>query len=423
MRIPLRSSRQDHRRSRGQSLVEFALVAPVLLLLMLVAIDFGRVFLGWVNLQQMTRIAAGYASEHASAWGVPGDATERARYQTKVQNDARQINCDLPTPLPDPVIPSGTALGAPVSVDLSCEFSIITPIISSILGNTILVSAQTTYPIREGAVAVVPGGGAPIVVPPEALFAATPHSGWAPLPVTFTDLSLNSPTSWSWDFEVGATSGTGTPSVNLGTSLAEGPHTVTYDCVGVPGDTCTFSASLGVGNAGGTDSVTQTDVITVTVPPATGPLADFSVTPSTGVEPLSVNFAFIDRRSGTVTYTSYEWDFTNDGTFDATGPTASRTYPTQGSYDVTLRVTDSAGATQTLTKLGAVVVAERLCIVPDFANVRRNSAQALWNAAGFTTTVSFLSGNGNYDIQSQTLVGGLIDPQPNGCASTITVGP
>src|SRR4026209_236696 len=96
--------RRRRKRTRGQSLVEFALVAPVLLLLMLVAIDFGRVFLGWVNLQQMTRIAAGYASDHASAWGVPGDATERARYQTKVTNDAKLINCDLPTPLPEPVI-------------------------------------------------------------------------------------------------------------------------------------------------------------------------------------------------------------------------------------------------------------------------------------------------------------------------------
>jgi len=405
-------------------MVEFALVLPVLLLLTLVAIDFGRIYLGWVNLQQMTRVAAGYASEHASAWGSPGNPIERSRYQAKVQNDARLINCDLPSPLPDPVIPSGTALGAPVTVGLSCEFHVITPIISSIVGGTVLVSAETTFPIREGAVAVVPGGGAPIVLPPEAKFAATPQSGWAPLEVTFTDQSLGSPTSWSWDFQVGAVGGTGTPSVSPGTALTDGPHTVTYDCTGSPGDTCVFSASLGVGNAGGTDSQTQTDVVTVTVPPATGPIADFTVTPSTGVKPLSVAFAFVDRRGGTVTYTNYQWDFTNNGSFDATGPTANASYPNSGVYDVTLRVTDSTGATQTLTKRGAVVVTDRICVVPDFANVKVNDAQPRWAAAGFTTTVNVTRPpNGNYDIRTQTLVGGSINPQPNGCASTITVGP
>ena len=71
--------RRRNQRTRGQSVVEFALVVPVLLLLTLTAIDFGRVFLGWVNLQQMTRIAANHAAEHASAWGTPGDATDEIR--------------------------------------------------------------------------------------------------------------------------------------------------------------------------------------------------------------------------------------------------------------------------------------------------------------------------------------------------------
>src|SRR5918994_4379349 len=157
-----------HKRSRGQSVVEFALVIPVLLLLTLTAIDFGRVFLGWVNLQQMTRIAANHAAEHASAWGTPGDPAQQDAYRQKVENDARLINCDPPDPIPDPIIGAGTQLGAPITVELSCEFNIITPVISNILGQTILVSASTTYPVKEGVVATVPGGGAPIVVPPVA---------------------------------------------------------------------------------------------------------------------------------------------------------------------------------------------------------------------------------------------------------------
>jgi hypothetical protein len=68
-------------------------------------------------------------------------------------------------------------------------------------------------------------------------------------------------------------------------------------------------------------------------------------------------------------------------------------------------------------------VIKKTCIVPDFANVKKNNAQSIWAAAGFTTMVQFAPGNGNYTIRTQTLVGGTIDPQPDGCASTITVGP
>jgi len=91
-----RLRRFDRSRSRGQSLVELALTLPVVLLLLLIAIDFGRVYLGWVNLQQMARIAANFAADHATAWDTPGDATVRARYQSIVRNDARLINCTLP---------------------------------------------------------------------------------------------------------------------------------------------------------------------------------------------------------------------------------------------------------------------------------------------------------------------------------------
>ena len=111
------------KRTRGQSVVEFALVMPVLLLLMLTAIDFGRVFLGWVNLQQMTRIAANHAAEHASAWGTPGDAAEKAKYQTKVMNDARlMVGCKPPNPIPDPIISQRHRSSALPSREMTCEF-------------------------------------------------------------------------------------------------------------------------------------------------------------------------------------------------------------------------------------------------------------------------------------------------------------
>jgi len=419
-RLPKIRSRQ---RSRGQSLVEFALIFPVILLLALVAIDFGRIYLGWVNLQQMVRIAANHAADHAAAWGTPGDPAEQLRYRQLVAHDARQINCALPSPIPDPVIAGGTALGAHVTVGISCEFSVVTPIISNILGGTVLVSAETTFPIKEGVVATVPGGGAPILSPPVPAFSGSPRSGWAPLTVTFNDESTGAPTSWTWDFSVGA-GGTGSGTVSLGGSLLQAPPDITYGCTGVPGDTCTFGVSLTVGNAGGTVPLLQADYVTVTVPPPTGPIAEFSGSPLTGVLSVDTAFQFEDLRLGAVTYTDWEWDFTSDGTFDVTGvPTTSHNYTAPGSYSVTLRVTDDLGATSTLTKVGYVNVADLICAVPDFFNTRKNDAQDRWEDADFTSDVLFQTGIGNYLIKYQSMVGGLIDPQPDGCASAITVGP
>jgi len=53
--------------------------------------------------------------------------------------------------------------------------------------------------------------GAP-VTPPVADFSGTPLSGLAPLSVVFTDLSTNTPTSWTWNFGDGSTSTAQNPS-------------------------------------------------------------------------------------------------------------------------------------------------------------------------------------------------------------------
>jgi PKD repeat protein len=192
-----------------------------------------------------------------------------------------------------------------------------------------------------------------------------------------------------------------------------------------------FGVSLQVGNAAGADTELKSSLVTVTVPPTTGPIAEFTGSPLSGVEPLTTAFQFVDVRAGAVTYTNFEWDFTSNGTYDATGATltsTSHTYSTSGSYDVTLRVTDNTGAQSTLTKAVYVIVGRRTCTVPDFFNTKRNDAQSRWAAAGFTTTVITQppkngGGNANYNIGYQSIVGGLIDPQPAGCASVITVGP
>jgi PKD repeat protein len=83
-------------------------------------------------------------------------------------------------------------------------------------------------------------------------FTATPTSGTAPLSVQFTDTSTGSPTSFSWSFGDGGTSTAGSP---VHTYMVAGTYTVTET----------------VGDAAGdTDTVTRTNLITVSAP-GTGP--------------------------------------------------------------------------------------------------------------------------------------------------------
>jgi thermitase len=100
-------------------------------------------------------------------------------------------------------------------------------------------SSGSDTEVKTGYISVSAGGSAPV-----AAFSGTPLSGTAPLLVAFTDQSANSPTSWAWDFGDGNTSTAQNPS-----------HTYT-----VAG---TYSVSLIVTNAFGSDSDTKTDYVAV----------------------------------------------------------------------------------------------------------------------------------------------------------------
>src|SRR6266508_4604294 len=81
------------------------------------------------------------------------------------------------------------------------------------------------------------------------------------------------------------------------------------------------------------------------------PVAVLGATPTSGTAPLTVSF---DGRNSTDAdpadqgLLSYAWDFTNDGTVDATTATASHTYAA-GTYTARLTVTDTLGASDTKT--------------------------------------------------------------------------
>jgi TadE-like protein len=150
-------------------MVEFALVLPLLALLLGMAVDFGRVFFGWIALQNSTRIAADTASQRANAWPSADGNLEiewRDDYETFITQDLQAANCEFPTPHPDPIFTNANAgdaddegdhdFGDLVTVRLECEFSLITPLAESILGGPVQMGAESTFPINGLVVVGVP---------------------------------------------------------------------------------------------------------------------------------------------------------------------------------------------------------------------------------------------------------------------------
>ncbi len=157
-----RLSRRLRLDPRGQGLVEFAIGFPVVMLMILFGVDFGRVFLGWVSLTNAVREAANFAAINPGAWESPGSPNARAEYLRLITAETSDSNCSLPATVPDPSFPNGHGLGSPVIVAVTCEFSLITPIIGDLLGNPLDVSSSASFPVRSGSIMGAPPGGGPL---------------------------------------------------------------------------------------------------------------------------------------------------------------------------------------------------------------------------------------------------------------------
>jgi hypothetical protein len=195
---------QRRKKSLGQSLAEFALTVPFALLMVLFGLDFGRVFLGWVSLNNAAREAANYAAMNPDAWSLPYNYAVQAEYARLVETEAANINCTLEDPIPDPTFASGTSIGAPAAVSLTCGFHLITPFIGMITGNPIPVSASSAFPVRAGLIEGIPvptdtptpTAGASASAAPSAAPTAAPTAppGATPTPVAPTPTPGPTPT-------------------------------------------------------------------------------------------------------------------------------------------------------------------------------------------------------------------------------------
>jgi PKD repeat protein len=127
-------------------------------------------------------------------------------------------------------------------------------------------------------------------------------------------------------------------------------------------------------NLGTSDS---TDLVVAFLDETSGVLADFDVSPTSGVAPLTVQFT--DTSTGVPT--EWQWDFDNDNTVDSTEQNPSFTYTTAGTYTVKLTASNAVSNNEVIK---TNVVRAIGTIVPDFTATPTSGAFPL--QVNFTDT-------------------------------------
>jgi PKD repeat protein len=363
-RSPRRPRRGGDGRHRGQSIVEFTLLLPVFLLLLLIAADFGRVFFTAVQLNNAVREAANYGATR------PTDTAgmlARANAERNTQAQAGQQNVltagDLQTtcadslgqPLPCDQAPGGVGSGNTLTVTITAPFSFLAPLVNGFFGNNFDISSSAT-------VAVLGTPADPNATPPPG---CSPPSV-ATFAVFVNDLTVTLDPSGSLpESGICAISGY---NYDLGDGETAVGGTVPTDYTySTPG---TYTITLEVTNQGGALSTTRT----VTVPPSASPSASASASPSasasasaspsasvctppiaaftyTSIGPRDYRFTDTSTTPAGCPIQSWLWNF-GDGDPQSNAQNPTHKYKNNvGTVTVTLTVTNAAGSNSTTRTL------------------------------------------------------------------------
>ncbi len=232
---------------------------------------------------------------------------------------------------------------------------------------------------------------------PTADFSATPTSGTEPLTVAFTDLSTSNDgiVSWLWDFGDGQTSIEQNPSHQY---TQDGVYTVTLTVTETDSDS---------------DLETKADYIMVS---DTTPAADFSATPTSGTEPLTV--AFTDLSTSYDGIVSWLWDFGDGQTSTQQNP--SHQYTQDGVYTVMLTVTEADADHDSRTKVDYISISPAS---PTISSVSPNQGIQGQTLSSVTLTGTYLSGATSVSFGTGITVNSLTVNSPTQITANITIDP
>jgi Flp pilus assembly protein TadG len=136
--------------TRGQAVVEFAIVLPVMVLLLVFAIDFGRVLFSWIEVMNAAREGAAYAITNPND---PAGIELRALQETNVQAQGGEgapvvdVSCNRSDNGATVACSSAytAGLGSTVTVTVSRDFTFFTPLVNGILPNFDIGATATGF--------------------------------------------------------------------------------------------------------------------------------------------------------------------------------------------------------------------------------------------------------------------------------------
>lgn len=125
------------RHVRGQSLVEFALILPVLLVLVLGIFDFGRAIFAYNAVSNAAREGVRVAIVNQNEAAIEAEALAATTGMNPSELTVTFTPC-----------PTATTLGCLVKVTVTYKWTAITPIIGALVG-PLEVSTQTAMPVER----------------------------------------------------------------------------------------------------------------------------------------------------------------------------------------------------------------------------------------------------------------------------------
>ena len=317
--------------------MEFALVLPAFLLLLVIAVDFGRLFFSYIEINNAAREGASYAATNPTdATGIQAHILQETNAQSQAGAgaiSAPTVTCKDTTgaPIACSAASGGTGPGNTVTVSVNEPFSFYTPLVNNFFNNNLSLGSSATAAVLGFTASS--GGNPPSgnCTTPTASFTVVVNG----MQIT-TDPSASTPNSgvynisgYNWDWGDGNTD-VGTASATTHTYLADGSYQIALTTTNQCGSaTARYNLTLGT-----------------VAPPCTVPSASFTFTSSGNTFYFTDTSTVADPVNCPIT--AWAWNF-GDGTGKNADTLSNITNPTfiysnSGQHTVTLVVTNAAGS-------------------------------------------------------------------------------
>jgi len=145
------------RGDQGAALVEFAIASVAMLILVFGVIDLGRAYFTWQSVKNSAREGAAFAERNPLAQKPGGgNCADPDNVQYRARTEQGSVNTGY-TVTVTPAVPNGCEQpsstqtiqpGATVTVRVSTQFQVLTPLVAAITGSTITVAASQSVVVQ-----------------------------------------------------------------------------------------------------------------------------------------------------------------------------------------------------------------------------------------------------------------------------------